>query len=291
MEAASSAMRRKLVALVDAFQVTGDDRGFLVLGQRLEEIRLVQVRLVADADHLAHAELLLARPVQNGHAERAGLGDERNSPGRRQRRGEGGVHLVVRVEHAQAVRPHEPHPQRAAKLGDFLFLLRTLRTHFLESGGDDDDLFGACGGRGLDRFLDESRRHHDDAQLNLAAVFLETLVAFQAEDFIGFGIDRDNGALVSALDQVGDKGMADLVGVAGRAQYGHAFQVLIGIRACLHAGGIPFSARKIAVGVPRIGQPTRGESKDSRGEKMAGRMLPSSRIPNKNIPWQCGTAG
>ena len=102
---------QETVALGDAFQVAGDHGGVLVLSQRLEEIRLVQIGLVADAEDLAHAQLLFAGPVQNGHAERAGLGDERNPPARRERRGEGGIHVVVRVEHAQAVRPHEPHPQ------------------------------------------------------------------------------------------------------------------------------------------------------------------------------------
>ena len=103
---------------------------------------------------------------------------------------------------------------------DVLFFPRALLAYFLEPGGDDDDLFGTCVGRGLDRVLHESRRHHDDAQVNLAAEFLQTPVAFQAEDFLGFGIDRDNGAFESTLDQVGNKGMADLVGVAGRAQDG-----------------------------------------------------------------------
>ena len=46
---------QELVAVLDAFEIAGDDRGFLVLGERLEEIHLVQVGLVADADDLAHA--------------------------------------------------------------------------------------------------------------------------------------------------------------------------------------------------------------------------------------------
>jgi len=59
---------QKLVAFLDAFEITGDDPGFLVLSERLDEIHLVEVRLVAEADDLAEAELAFRRPVENGHA-------------------------------------------------------------------------------------------------------------------------------------------------------------------------------------------------------------------------------
>ena len=50
---------------------------------------------------------------------------------------------MVRVEHAEAIRPDHPHAAGAADFDEFLFRLGALRADFLEAGGDDDDRFGA----------------------------------------------------------------------------------------------------------------------------------------------------
>ena len=62
---------QELVSFFDALQITGDDVGLLVFRQRLDEIHFIQVSLVSEADDLRQAKLLLRRPIQDGHTQRA----------------------------------------------------------------------------------------------------------------------------------------------------------------------------------------------------------------------------
>ena len=64
-------------------------------------------------------------------------------PGSRHVAGERGVHLVVRVDEAQAVGAHQAGARGAAEIGDLLLEARALLAHFLEAGGDHHDGLGA----------------------------------------------------------------------------------------------------------------------------------------------------
>ena len=75
----------------------------------------VEVGLVADADQLGQAELPPGGPVEDGRAQRAGLGDHRDSARRRHLPGERGVHPVVGVDQAQAVGAEQAHAPRVAE--------------------------------------------------------------------------------------------------------------------------------------------------------------------------------
>ena len=64
-------------AVADVFQVHGDDRGFLVLGQVGQQIDFVHVGLVAEADELAEPHLPLFGVIQHRGAQGAALREER----------------------------------------------------------------------------------------------------------------------------------------------------------------------------------------------------------------------
>ena len=175
---------QELVAFLDAFQITGNDPGFLVFGERLDEIHFIEVGLVAEADDFVQAEFLVGRPVENGPAQRAGLGDDGNLSGRRRGGPERGVHVMVRVEHAQTIRANHPHAALPADGDEFLFGLCALGADFAIAGGDDDDRFRAGFNRALEGVLHVFARHRDDAEVNLTLVIVERRAALEAEDFL-----------------------------------------------------------------------------------------------------------
>ena len=162
---------QELVAFLDAFQITGDDVGCLVFRERLDEIHLVEVGLVAEADDLAQAELLVGRPVENGHAQRAGLRDDGNFSRRRHRRRERGVHVMVGVEHAQAIRPDHPHAAgRQSSTSSCSALAPAAPTSLKPAVMTMTDLAPGVN-RALEGVLHVFARHDDDAEVNLAVVF------------------------------------------------------------------------------------------------------------------------
>jgi len=75
------------------------------------------------------------------------------------------------------------------------------------------------------RVLHKFAGDDDDAQLDLSLVFVERLVAFEAEDFGGPGVDRHDGTLEAAVDQIGQHRVADLFRTARGTDDGDALRI------------------------------------------------------------------
>ena len=87
--------------------------------------------------------LRAAGPVEDGRAQRARLREHGDAARLRHVAGEGGVHLVVGVDEAQAVRAHQAGARGTAEIGDLALQPGALLVHLLEAGRDDDDGLGA----------------------------------------------------------------------------------------------------------------------------------------------------
>ena len=126
---------------------------------------------------------------------------------------------MVRVEHAQAIRPHHPHPAGAADFDQLLFGLRARGADFLETGRDDDDRFGARFNRTLEGVFHVFGPHHDDAEVYGTLVLADGFVTFEAKNFIRLGIDRNNRPFVAVVDKIGQHRVTHLARVAGSTDH------------------------------------------------------------------------
>ncbi len=125
---------------------------------------------------------------------------------------------MVGVDEAQAVGAQQAGARGVTEVGDLPLQPRAFFAHFLEPGGDDHDGLGALVKGGDDGTLDGRRRDRDHAQVDLLAVLFQAGVDLMAEHLAARGVDRDDVALESPLDQVGHDGVADF---ARRARCPH----------------------------------------------------------------------
>ena len=121
----------KLSSIRNAFHIQHDDARVLILREHGQHVRLVDIRLIAEADELREAETLVARPVNDRRAERTRLGDETNAALRGHGRLEKGcVEGEMRIDCADAVGTQQPHAVRACDIETFLFKRRAFRADF-----------------------------------------------------------------------------------------------------------------------------------------------------------------
>src|SRR3989304_4700405 len=66
----------KFFAVRNAFHVKHDDARVFIFGNFGKHIRLVDIRLIAEADDLRKTETLFARPIDDRRAERARVRDK-----------------------------------------------------------------------------------------------------------------------------------------------------------------------------------------------------------------------
>ena len=110
-----------------------------------DEVDLVQVRLVPQADELGEADLVPQGPVENGDAQRAGLGKEGDPALRQHASREGGVHIVACVDQAEAVGAEDADAPFSGDVLDPLLQERSFGARFLEPGAQDHRRFDAGG--------------------------------------------------------------------------------------------------------------------------------------------------
>jgi len=138
----------------DRLDVQDDRLGLLVLAEVVDEIAEVDVEHVADGDEVRESDVLFEGPIEDGSAQSAGLGDERDVPGLGHGIGEGGVDVQMGNEESEAIGADDAHAVEALAFGcDAGFEGAPLLASLFEAGGDDDDAEDA----GLAAFADEVR--------------------------------------------------------------------------------------------------------------------------------------
>jgi len=200
----------KLLPAVGPLDVHTYDVGVGVVLEIAQQVRLIDVDLVADADELGEPHLGLGRPVQHGAAHRSRLGGDGDGAGHGVDVGKGDVHPLMGVHDAHAVRAEHTH---AVLLGDVPHLAlqqRPLLPQLLEPGGDDDDGLGPLDARLLHDRGDErvGNAYHD--QLHLSRHCGQRGVGLAAKDLTGLGIDGVHCSLEVGSDEITEDDMPDL---------------------------------------------------------------------------------
>ena len=168
----------KGAAVLQVLAVLGDDAGVVVLLEEGEQVVLVNVRLVAEADDCRNAHLGRAGEADDGHADAARLRGERRRTLHVIGRAEGGAEVGRRVVEAVDVRPHQADVVFLADLDDLFLQFR--RAGFREAGRDQHGagnfLFAAfdeCAG-------DELGRNGEDRRVDRAGHVLDAAIGLEA---------------------------------------------------------------------------------------------------------------
>ncbi len=223
-----------------------DDGRVVVLLEESEQIVLVDIGLVAEADDRRHAHFCRTRESNDRHADAARLRRQRRVALDVIRGAERGAKIFPRVIEAVDVGPHQPHAVLAAYILD-LFL--ALDVAGLGKAGRNQDrarnlllpAFHQCGG-------DELGGNREHGDVDGARNVLDALVRLLAHDLVGGRIDRIDLALIAAVDQVLHDGVADLAHLAGRADHRdrvglhdavHVAHDVVVLRAVARLGRVP----------------------------------------------------
>ena len=130
-------------AVAAALHVAHDDLGVGVVRHPFHAVREVDVGLVAGGDPLRDADIALARQRVGIGAERTRLADDADVAGPHQAgigcRSERGIHLVARVDRAQAVGAQQAHPAGARCGAEFGLEARTVAVDLCKSRAEQHD--------------------------------------------------------------------------------------------------------------------------------------------------------
>ena len=121
-----------------ALEVGDDHPRFGVFGDRAQEFGLVEIGLVAEAREEGKPHVSVARPVEDRHRERAGVGHERDGARLGHTRREGEVEPRRRTDPAEAVRAQNPERSAAKPRAELGLAPPALVVRFAEAGRDDD---------------------------------------------------------------------------------------------------------------------------------------------------------
>ncbi len=212
------------------FHVKGDDARVRVFVEIPDAVRFVHVRPVSQAHEDAHAEMVLARPVHEGGAHGAALGDEGHaSPGGE--KGPGSAQVVMGVVDPLAVRPDNPDAVFFRRVGQFFLEDFPVLTRFGEPARDDDGglhprlpaLFEGAG--------HESRGDDHNGQVRRRGRRRDVLVDLEPEDLVGFRVDGVDGAGESSVYQVVQDVVPELSRCGGSPDQGDTFRLEDGVQA------------------------------------------------------------
>ena len=202
-------------------------------------------------------------------------------PGMRHLLGERGVHVVVRVDQAEAVGPEQAARRRSAHRTPISFSSSApsaptslkpavMTTMALAPAWIEASTALRTSGRG----------DGDHGQVDAAAVGWRGRIARQAQDLVGRRVDRDDRALEPAADQVGDQFVPDLARRAGRADHGDGLGT---------SAGIPTSDNSFQP----VADAAVLHADETRSPAMGGRKSHPIAVPmacteiNPNKPWLC----
>ena len=215
----------KAAAVGDAFQIGGDDLAVGIVAPHLQEVDLVQVGLVAQADEATEADVVGQGHVEDAGAQRARLRHEGDPALHRHAEGETGLQRRVGVDDAQAVRADHAYAV-APDDGDQFFLHRhALRSHLTEAGRDCDHALDALLAALLDNACNEFGGNHNHGQVDRAGDVEHAGIGLFAQDLVGLGVDRVDLAGKAMLEHVEEHGIAQLRWVRAGADDGYGARI------------------------------------------------------------------
>ncbi len=190
-------------------------------GDRLQQIDLGQIGLVAEAHKLREADVAPRRIVQQRRAQSAALADQPDraplghlAPERRVH-----AHLRIRIDDSQAVGPDD---RKAPLPGEGLqpvLALESVPADLLEARGDHDEVTRSFLRRRRHDALDRRGGHDHHAQIDRLIERLDPGRAADSQNALGFRVDRIKHAGVFAVHQIAHDVVADRPGRPRRTDH------------------------------------------------------------------------
>jgi len=212
-----------------ALDVAGDDPRVGIVVEVPDAVGLVHVGPVAEAHEAAEAQALDARPVDEGGAHGAALGDEGDAPSRGDER-PGGAEAAVGDIHPLAVGPDEAHAVLPARLRQLRLELLAVLARLGKPAGDDHGGLHARPAALLDGPHDHPRGDDHYGHVRGRRGRTDRRVGLEAQDLVGLRVDGVDRPRKPGLDQVVKDVVAELPGCARRADKGHACRLEDGIQ-------------------------------------------------------------
>ena len=223
-----------------ALDIGGDDPRLRVSGDGLEHVRLGEVGLIAEAREEREAHAALARPVEDGDGERAGVRDERDASRLRHAGSERDVETARRPDPPEAVGAEDADGLVAEPLAELGLPLPPVLTAFPEAGGDHDGAAHALGHAVLERGENSGGGHGDHGEVDRAVDGLERGRGRESLDRRRADVHRHDAAGEARRAQVGEHAAPDLGGIPGGADHRDAVRVeKRGERSAGHAPILP----------------------------------------------------
>ena len=178
----------KGAAVLQVLEMLGDDPGVRILLEEGEQIVLVDVGFVAEADDRRDAHFGRARKADDRHADAAGLRRQRRRTLDVERRAERRRQVLRGVVEAVDVRPHQADVVCLADGDDLVLQFRLVGLG--KARGNQHrarDLLLPALDQGAGHGLGGDRKHRD---IDHARNVLDRFERRVAEDLVGLGVDR-----------------------------------------------------------------------------------------------------
>ena len=192
----------ELLSVGDSFAVHPDDLGVGVVGDLVDKVGLVDVRLVSECDEVGEPYIVAVGPVDDRGTDSSGLGEDGDVSGLGQKVSESRVDACAGVHVPETVGSEEPDAVFLGLLLELLLELGSCRAVLLESCGQDGGILnsglaqvGHLAGDvcGLDR---------DDCEVDGLADLGNVRVRLVALDHPALGVDRVKLSLETGVNHI-----------------------------------------------------------------------------------------
>ncbi len=193
---------------------------------RGQNVGLVDIGLVAQADQPRQPETLAAGPVDHGGADGARVRDKSHISRGWARRGQkGGVQRHMGVQDADAVRPKQPDPKLLRHSQAFRLQPGACLPGFPEPPRGDDCGPDAAHPTFPQRLGDSRGRDEQNGQISRVWNVCDSRVNGLFQQRAATGVDIVDGAPVPALHQVACQGKTQLARILGSADHDHTGRI------------------------------------------------------------------
>ena len=236
--------RDELAGIADALDIKENRPGLGVVGQKVEHVAEIDVGRVAEREHRGKTEIVRRGPVGDGRTQGARLRDERQAARGRLGLEERAVHLVGTAGQADAVRADEAHAVMARRRDQVLFELDAFAADFTEAGRKDHGVPDAFFSASVHQGGHELCRRRDEGQVDLVGHVADLGITGFAHHLLVFGIDGNELAGETALDQVRENDRTNRVCTFAGAEYGDGFGIEESVEGFKWHGNLPEGERR-----------------------------------------------